>query len=168
LISKVLLLFIYCYLMGTRSGKVALRFYMSRGSTLKMPVRTSRPFDRLYSILYCTQCAILFICTHTKKTESTMNIYSSVFIASLFFTNTDASVLRGKVDTKARGLMPLENAPTCEEINSVFPKFSCTEECSTTYWQCVNGDVIASEMPSGSNCINGGFAEFGQCNQSER
>jgi hypothetical protein len=103
----------------------------------------------------------------TKEIKSAMNIYSSVFIASFFFTNTDASMLRGKVDTKARGLMPLENAPTCEEINSVFPKLSCTKKCSTTYWQCVNGDVIASEMPSGSYCIDGGFAEFGQCNQSE-
>ena len=98
-----------------------------------------------------------------------MKISNCIFATTLFVNiKVHATMLRGNVAPTERELKPLVNAPTCEEVNSIFPKLYCLEDCSTQYWQCAGDVVAAADMPGGTNCIDGGFAEWGQCNQSER
>ena len=96
--------------------------------------------------------------------------FSNCIFATMLFVNNQvhATMLKGNATPTERELMPLANAPSCEEVDSIFPKLYCLEDCSTQYWQCVNGVVATADMPGGTNCIDGGFAEFGQCNGSER
>ena len=103
--------------------------------------------------------------------------FSNCIFATILFVNNQvhATMLRGNAVTPTeRELMPLANAPplanvpSCEEVDSIFPKLYCLEDCSTQYWQCAKGVVATADMPGGTNCIDGGFAEFGQCNGSER
>ena len=97
-----------------------------------------------------------------------MSKLSAFIFALSLFANTDkahAESLRGR---KLNG----SSTPTCEEVhnyefNGNSDALFCTEECGTEYWLCVNGEVITAPMPGGTYCHNGGFAEFGVCNERD-
>ena len=97
-----------------------------------------------------------------------MTKISAFIFALTLFANNDKAYAG-----KLRGRNLVESAtPTCEEVhnyevNGNANALFCTEDCGTEYYSCVNGEVITQPMAAGTHCLNGGFADFGLCQDSD-